>query len=328
MMAVSFEEVKNHQFPEDDIEKFNPYHGPDGRFTTGASATSFTYKPGQGKMYDNAIRNEKKRTEDNFDPLTELMTPNWFYEKPKPATTKISNPVLNDDGTPKGQVKGSNIMESFEMDERRWYESGYAVTYADQIAEAQGYKGKPAVVPKDVFDEAVKKTGIIAYRTMNEGNDVIDGKDMREIDFANELMYGDENHFALNGNGQTAYGGGIYMAANKITETKEGTVPDGFHARNDSIGYGYSDNPAVVTMTLSPTARIADYNDIRSRFRELSYDEKMNVGDEGAYAAALGYDGFRVRSAGIDCDYLVITNRTALIICDTVEDINGGKWEE
>lgn len=44
-----------------EIEKFNPYHGKDGRFTTAGAATSFTYKPGQGKMYDNAIAREKER---------------------------------------------------------------------------------------------------------------------------------------------------------------------------------------------------------------------------------------------------------------------------
>lgn len=46
----------------DIIEKFNPYHDRLGRFTTAGTATSFTYKPGQGKMYDNAIAREKERT--------------------------------------------------------------------------------------------------------------------------------------------------------------------------------------------------------------------------------------------------------------------------
>ena len=50
-MAELFEEIK----------KFNPYHGSDGRFATSGSAASFTYKPGQGKMYDNAIQREKER---------------------------------------------------------------------------------------------------------------------------------------------------------------------------------------------------------------------------------------------------------------------------
>lgn len=44
-----------------EVEKFNPYHGADGRFTSAGAATSFTYKPGQGKMYDNAIAREKER---------------------------------------------------------------------------------------------------------------------------------------------------------------------------------------------------------------------------------------------------------------------------
>lgn len=46
----------------EEIKKFNPYHGSDGKFTTGAAATSFTYKPGKGKMYDNAIAREKERS--------------------------------------------------------------------------------------------------------------------------------------------------------------------------------------------------------------------------------------------------------------------------
>lgn len=44
------------------VEKFNPYHDSRGRFTTAGSAASFTYKPGQGAMYDKAIAREKERT--------------------------------------------------------------------------------------------------------------------------------------------------------------------------------------------------------------------------------------------------------------------------
>ena len=45
-----------------DIHKFNPYHGPDGRFTTSGGATSFTYRPGASKAHDLAIAREKERT--------------------------------------------------------------------------------------------------------------------------------------------------------------------------------------------------------------------------------------------------------------------------
>lgn len=43
------------------LEKFNPYHGSDGRFTTGSGATSFTYKPGTSHGA-NAITREMFRT--------------------------------------------------------------------------------------------------------------------------------------------------------------------------------------------------------------------------------------------------------------------------
>lgn len=48
----------------DEITKFNPYHDKLGRFSTATGATSFTYKPGAGAMYDNAIEREKKRMQE------------------------------------------------------------------------------------------------------------------------------------------------------------------------------------------------------------------------------------------------------------------------
>ena len=47
-----------------EIKKFNPYHGPDGRFTTGASATSFTIRtkdPNKQPMADKAKVKEQFR---------------------------------------------------------------------------------------------------------------------------------------------------------------------------------------------------------------------------------------------------------------------------
>lgn len=43
------------------FEKFNPYHGRDGRFTTPNSATSFTYSPGKSKAHDKAIARAKEK---------------------------------------------------------------------------------------------------------------------------------------------------------------------------------------------------------------------------------------------------------------------------
>lgn len=53
-IAKSFSEI---------IEKFNPYHGKDGRFVSGSGGNyaSFTYAPGKSKAHDNAIAREKDR---------------------------------------------------------------------------------------------------------------------------------------------------------------------------------------------------------------------------------------------------------------------------
>ena len=43
------------------INKFNPYHGKDGRFTSSRSAASFTYKPGASTAHSKAIEREKEK---------------------------------------------------------------------------------------------------------------------------------------------------------------------------------------------------------------------------------------------------------------------------
>ena len=45
----------------DVIRKFNPYHGPDGRFTTSGAASSFTFAPGKSRAHDLAIARQKEK---------------------------------------------------------------------------------------------------------------------------------------------------------------------------------------------------------------------------------------------------------------------------
>lgn len=65
-MAELFYNIKKSTTPRDEeflgIEKFNPYHGADGRFTSAGGATSFTYKPGASKAHNAAISREKERS--------------------------------------------------------------------------------------------------------------------------------------------------------------------------------------------------------------------------------------------------------------------------
>lgn len=46
---------------EEAVEKFNPYHGADGRFTDAGGSASFTYSPGKSKAHDRAIERERER---------------------------------------------------------------------------------------------------------------------------------------------------------------------------------------------------------------------------------------------------------------------------
>lgn len=43
----------------EEVEKFNPYHGPDGRFTSAGRASSVTFRPGASRAHDNAIERER-----------------------------------------------------------------------------------------------------------------------------------------------------------------------------------------------------------------------------------------------------------------------------
>lgn len=68
-----------------ELAKFNPYHDRLGRFTGAGTATSFTYKPGQGAMYDNAIAREKQRHAQE----TAGTPPKLKAARPKEATPRI-----------------------------------------------------------------------------------------------------------------------------------------------------------------------------------------------------------------------------------------------
>lgn len=71
-VAKSFSEI---------VEKFNPYHDSRGRFTTAGAAASFTYKPGQGAMYDKAIAREKERVSAMSNPGKDYRLDKEQHEK-------------------------------------------------------------------------------------------------------------------------------------------------------------------------------------------------------------------------------------------------------
>lgn len=106
-----------------EVEKFNPYHGPDGRFTTASGATSFTIRTRAGYqqgMADRSIQRAK--------------------DKHKKESEK-----------PKGTYReGAKFSDEFKLDSlRHWGKSGY-----DEIRKGKDEKSKKMA---DALEEAINE---------------------------------------------------------------------------------------------------------------------------------------------------------------------------
>lgn len=223
----------------------------------------------------------------------------------KPAATTSSH-------TP---VKGKDLTGSFAYDPKS------KDSAVQQAAQAQGFTGKGKVVSQAEFDAAVQASGVIAFRTVNDGQDVKTGKRVKAAAFADNILHGDAGKFSLNGSGGQAYGGGMYMAG--TSKPKKGTSPSSNAVTNavrDSHCYGNAGNAATISVTLDPGAKIGNYNTVRAAFSKLPRSERVKYDyDVGAYAAAKGYDALRSTNAGWGCDYYMVYNRTKLIFLDQVD---------
>lgn len=235
-------------------------------------------------------------------------------QQQKPAQQKPAQNQQQTNGSLngfKGSVTGKDITQSFQL------KTGHnAASAVQQVAEQQGYLGKPKLVNSTEFYAAAKKSGVVGFRTWSDGTDVTTGKRVSAQTFKDELSNKDK--IALNGSGGQAYGGGIYIAT--TSTPKAGTMPRGqkvTSAVNDSLAYGTRGARATAAVTLDPSTKIGDGAKLRAQFYNLSRSERQKVGgDIGAYAAALGYDALKWTNAGWNCDYTTVYNRTKLIVLD------------
>ena len=207
-------------------------------------------------------------------------------------------------------VDGKDISNTFKYDPSAKGEP------LDQVADQQGYKGKPTLIKdRTEFSAAVKASGFMAYRTLGDGTDVVTGKRKTGDQFADDLKNSDS--FSHNGTGGKVYGGGIYMAA--TSNPTKGTAPsrsDTNAAKRDSQCYG-SGSTKTVGLTLDASAKIGDYDTVRTEFRNLRASQRLKYGgDMAAYAASKGYDALKATNAGCGCDYVMVYNRTKLVIFD------------
>lgn len=186
----------------------------------------------------------------------------------------------------------------------------------DQVTEAQGMDGLPRVVKQAEFDKAAAATGLIMFRTWSADTDAVTGKSKTARDFKEDFKHKD--HIEAAGRGGRAYGGGTYTAANsRVTPGKKPTAAHTAEALSDSKSYGLG-IAATAQITLDPSAKIADYNTLKAKFKSLpNATQKKFNDDEGAYAAALGYDAVRKKRPFFsDVDYITILNRTKAIVLD------------
>ena len=203
-------------------------------------------------------------------------------------------------------VDGKDISGSFKVNSR----SKKAVF--DQVCEQQGFTGKPQLVDKATFHAAEKASGIRGYRTWH---DDYHGTTTAQ-EFKKQLVHSKD--FEAAGSGGRVYGGGTYVVTNSTV--KPGAAPtkkDCSNAWNDSRTYGGSGNKATATVTLDPSAKIADYNKMSREFNRQPRSVKNQFGgDVGAYAASKGYDAMTAKNAGWGADYTTVFNRTKLIVLD------------
>ena len=207
-------------------------------------------------------------------------------------------------------VDGKDISKTFKYDPNGKGEP------LDQVADQQGYKGKPTLVKdRAEFSAAVTASGIMAYRTLGNGTDVVTGKRKTGDEFADDLKNADV--FSHNGTGGKVYSGGIYIAA--ASNAKKGVAPsrsDTNAAKKDSQGYG-AGSIKTVAVTLAANAKIGDFNAVESEFYNLPRSSRQKYGNDiSAYAASKGYDALKAVGAGWGCDYVMVYNRTKLVIFD------------
>lgn len=210
-----------------------------------------------------------------------------------------------------GVVDGKDILATWK---RREGEFGFEI---EDVIDAQGFNGKPRVVPANEFDAAVRAanggSGFIAQRTYS-------APDKETLDAYRQQLY-DGKWYVDCSTGGAKFGQGMYCAANYEGVLTEGMAEsmEQYRVLGESrIGAGSVSY--VETFTLDPSARIIKYEDLLDiedsvidRMEEDGTIDNM-PSDMGALAAAMGYDAISADGHGKSGNYTVILNRTKLII--------------
>ena len=195
----------------------------------------------------------------------------------------------------------------------------------NEVLKAQGFDGKPTVLNKTEFLKAVKDDTFIAQRTYTAPS-----KDKLD-EYINMLRSGD--FYVDCRTGGRAHGKGMYAAAD-YTKGKDlrRVIDEMTHYQNLGAIQRGEHYTMTETLTIDPSARIIDEANVVNEFiyrytqelkaqgystREIN-DKIISNGwrnrDKGVLASLMGYDVIRAVPSPFRADYMVILNRTKLIL--------------
>ncbi|AIW90587.1 hypothetical protein JO41_12785 [Treponema sp. OMZ 838] len=195
----------------------------------------------------------------------------------------------------------------------------------NEVLKAQGFDGKPTVLNKTEFLKAVKDDTFIAQRTYTAPS-------KEKLDeYINMLRSGD--FYVDCRTGGRAHGKGMYAAAD-YTKGKDlrRVIDEMTHYQNLGAIQRGEHYTMTETLTIDPSARIIDEANVVNEFiyrytqelkaqgystREIN-DKIISNGwrnrDKGVLASLMGYDVIRAIPSPFRADYMVILNRTKLIL--------------
>lgn len=195
----------------------------------------------------------------------------------------------------------------------------------NEVLKAQGFDGKPTVLSKADFVEAVKADTFIAQRTYT-------APDKATLDAYIDMLRNGDFYVDCRTGGR-AHGKGMYAAAD-YTKGKDLTrvIDEMAHYQQlgaISRGEYYT---MTETLTIDPSAKIIDEMNIIDEFifryskalkaqgytmkqiNDKIIAERWQTRDVGVLAATMGYDVIRSVPSPRRADYMVILNRTKLIL--------------
>lgn len=197
-----------------------------------------------------------------------------------------------------------------------------------EIVKMQGFDGKPTVLSKDDFLKAVKDDTFIAQRTYTAGS-------KEELDKYIDMLRNGDFYIDCRIGGR-AHGKGMYCAADYSKGKELRYIVDEMgHYQNIGISERGEQWTMTETIALHPSAKIIQESDVHQFYKdylvESYWESKKNGGamtvkelkkllaqsetrDAGVLAAAMGFDAIRANKYLRGADYVVVLNRTKLIL--------------